>query len=217
MIHFVIKHPGHIRQIKQFSSLGGQIDRVFKYIFCIVTQFGIKYVQYSVHLQIGKTKIQNNIQLKPNVISITFVYFQFSSKYSLKLTEEKLATTHNNIYLVSQIRRVSVNVLENILSHLHSEFFSVQETCHCVANNDHCRFIILSVGPDNVIKLVSLSYSKIVTRYKHFALADLGGHARRTPPYGTQFFHFRIHFRQKVPMLEVHAPYGKSWIRHCFV
>ena len=26
------------------------------------------------------------------------------------------------------------------------------------------------------------------------------------PPHGTQFFHFRIHFHQKVPMSEVHAP-----------
>ena len=44
------------------------------------------------------------------------------------------------------------------------------------------------------------------------------GHA----PYGTQFFHFHIHFHQKVPTSEVHAPpnrctppYGKSWIHHC--
>ena len=38
------------------------------------------------------------------------------------------------------------------------------------------------------------------------ALADLGGRrARRMSPYGTQFFHFRIHFHQKVPMSEVHA------------
>ena len=26
------------------------------------------------------------------------------------------------------------------------------------------------------------------------------------PPYGTQFFHFHIHFHQKVPTSEVHAP-----------
>ena len=56
------------------------------------------------------------------------------------------------------------------------------------------------------------------------ALADLGGHARHTPPpHGTQFFHFHIHFHQKVPTSEVHAPqwvhapHGKSWIRHCSV
>ena len=48
------------------------------------------------------------------------------------------------------------------------------------------------------------------------------GRARRTPPYGTQFFRFRIHFHRKVPMSVVHAPpngctppYRKSWIRHC--
>ena len=28
-------------------------------------------------------------------------------------------------------------------------------------------------------------------------------------PYGTKFFHFRIHFQQKVPELEVHAP---QWV-----
>ena len=38
------------------------------------------------------------------------------------------------------------------------------------------------------------------------ALADLGGRAQRTPPYGTQFFRFRIHIHQKVPMSEVHTP-----------
>ena len=37
-------------------------------------------------------------------------------------------------------------------------------------------------------------------------LADLGGRGRHMPPYGTQFFHFRIHFHQKVPTSEVHAP-----------
>ena len=40
-------------------------------------------------------------------------------------------------------------------------------------------------------------------------------------PHGTQFFHFCIHFHQKVPTSEVHTPngcmppYGKSWICHC--
>ena len=38
------------------------------------------------------------------------------------------------------------------------------------------------------------------------ALADLGGRARHTPPYGTQFFRFGIHFHRKVPTLEVHVP-----------
>ena len=53
-----------------------------------------------------------------------------------------------------------------------------------------------------------------------YALADLGGGVPGAcPPYGTQFFHFRIHFHRKVPTSEVHAPpngctppYGKSWI-----
>ena len=55
------------------------------------------------------------------------------------------------------------------------------------------------------------------------SLADLGGVPGARLPYGTQFFRFRIHFHQKVPTSEVHAPplmgarppYGKSWIRHC--
>ena len=33
-----------------------------------------------------------------------------------------------------------------------------------------------------------------------------GGMPSTRPPYGTQFFHFCIHFHQKVPMSEVHAP-----------
>ena len=37
-------------------------------------------------------------------------------------------------------------------------------------------------------------------------LADLGGMPGTRPPYGTQFFCFRIHFYQKVPASEVHAP-----------
>ena len=55
------------------------------------------------------------------------------------------------------------------------------------------------------------------------ALADLRGACRaHATPYRTQLFRFRIHFHQKVPVSEVHAPpngcmppYGKSWIRHC--
>ena len=50
-----------------------------------------------------------------------------------------------------------------------------------------------------------------------------GGWCRaHATPYGTQFFHFRIHFHRKAPTSEVHTPpnecmppYGKSWIRHC--
>ena len=38
------------------------------------------------------------------------------------------------------------------------------------------------------------------------ALADLGGACPAHAPYGTQFFCFCIHFHQKVPTLEVHAP-----------
>ena len=37
-------------------------------------------------------------------------------------------------------------------------------------------------------------------------LADLGGRPGARPPYGTQFFRFRIHFNRKVPTSEVHAP-----------
>ena len=67
-----------------------------------------------------------------------------------------------------------------------------------------------------------------ITCYNYYqcnlnALADLGGGACRAhaSPYGTQFFHFHIHFHQKVPVSEVHAPpngcmppYGISWICH---
>ena len=33
-----------------------------------------------------------------------------------------------------------------------------------------------------------------------------GGMLGTRPLYGTQFFYFRMHFHQKVPALEVHAP-----------
>ena len=42
-----------------------------------------------------------------------------------------------------------------------------------------------------------------------------------TPPYGTQFFRFRIHFHRKMPTAKVSTPgrrppsNRKSWIRHC--
>ena len=58
----------------------------------------------------------------------------------------------------------------------------------------------------------------------HIALADLEAacRAHAPPSHGTQFFSFGIHFCQKAPVSEVHAPpngstppYGKSWIRHC--
>ena len=40
-----------------------------------------------------------------------------------------------------------------------------------------------------------------------YPLADLGGMCRaHATPYGTQFFHFCIHFHQKAPALEVHTP-----------
>ena len=67
----------------------------------------------------------------------------------------------------------------------------------------------------------TICMNNLLCKYK--PLADLGGRAGRTPPYGTKFFHFHIHFHQKVPTSEVHTPptgarpppYGKSWIRHC--
>ena len=54
------------------------------------------------------------------------------------------------------------------------------------------------------------SMKGVVTDFVRFStywpLADLGGVPSACPPYGTQFFCFRIHFHRKVPMLEVHAP-----------
>ena len=53
----------------------------------------------------------------------------------------------------------------------------------------------------------------VITYFKYTAQSALvdqqaggGGRARRMPPYGTKFFHFHIHFWQKVPMSEVHTP-----------
>ena len=48
---------------------------------------------------------------------------------------------------------------------------------------------------------------------------DSIGESTYMPPCGTQFFRFHIHFQQKVPVSEihapskrVHAPHGRSWI-----
>ena len=40
----------------------------------------------------------------------------------------------------------------------------------------------------------------------HHALAILGGHTQRTPPQGTQFFHFDIQILRNIAALGVHAP-----------
>ena len=52
-------------------------------------------------------------------------------------------------------------------------------------------------------------------------LADLGGRARRAPPYGSRFFRFDMQNFRNVAASGVHGPpmrstppYGKSWIRH---
>ena len=39
-----------------------------------------------------------------------------------------------------------------------------------------------------------------------YVIGGSRGRAGRTPPYRTQFFRFHIHFCQKVPVSEVHAP-----------
>ena len=78
------------------------------------------------------------------------------------------------------------------------------------------KFLWLSLLFNNLVYLLHALNS-----YQQLPLADLhkkfsGVH----PPYGTQFFHFHIHFHRKAPMSEVHAPqngftppYWKSWIR----
>ena len=57
--------------------------------------------------------------------------------------------------------------------------------------------------------------------YTKVALVDLGVCVGGTTPYGTEFFHFRIHFHEKHPCRRSTSPlmgarpsYGKSWIRH---
>ena len=46
-------------------------------------------------------------------------------------------------------------------------------------------------------------------------LADLVGMPGAHTPYGTKFFHFRIHFQWKVPTSEVHAPYWTQFFDFC--
>ena len=77
------------------------------------------------------------------------------------------------------------------------------------------------------LKLLSLFNHWSIILFRILGMKHGGGSTyknfRCTPPYGTQFFRFYIHFHQKVAASEVHAPppprgvhahYGKSWIRH---
>ena len=58
----------------------------------------------------------------------------------------------------------------------------------------------------SIILVISLQTST-KHRQLYYYIGGSRGRARRTPPpYGTQFFRFCIHFHQKVPMSEVHAP-----------
>ena len=63
------------------------------------------------------------------------------------------------------------------------------------------------------------------TSIRYILIGGSRGACQHTPPYRTQFFHFRIHFHWKVPTLEAKPPpqngstpppYGKSWIRPWF-
>ena len=99
-----------------------------------------------------------------------------------------------------------------------------------VSNIPVTKLKVAPVRPKFVDLPNSLTFDFLFKKY-HFPLLKMvfiggsrgGGHAGCTPPHGTQFFHFYIHFCQKVPMLEVHVPpngstppYGKSWIRHWY-
>ena len=57
-----------------------------------------------------------------------------------------------------------------------------------------------------VCNIIVVLARKIVTNCAMYASEDLGGACQVHTPYGTQFFHFRIHFQRKVPVSGVHAP-----------
>ena len=65
-------------------------------------------------------------------------------------------------------------------------------------------FIWDRISYGQLLSVVNLSWYSVIGS---IALADLGrGMPGARPLYGTKFFHFRIHFCQKAPMSEVHAP-----------
>ena len=91
-------------------------------------------------------------------------------------------------------------------------------------NSVHIATLLLRVlhNLNSLIRLFSIINGEM-SMFVYLSIGGSRGRAGHTPPYGTQFFHFHIHFCQKVPTLEVHTPpngstpppYGKSWIRHC--
>ena len=76
---------------------------------------------------------------------------------------------------------------------------------------------LLRVKPNAVDIFVLMKYFGFL--YLQGSRAIITGGSRGRGPNGTEFFRFRLHFRQKAPTLEVGipsgvgAPNGKSWIR----
>ena len=68
-------------------------------------------------------------------------------------------------------------------------------------------FSIVTLSLENRTKVWSIQWRIYIQKFA----------AHAPTPYGTRFFHFYIHFHQKAPVLEIHAPppYRKPWIRHC--
>ena len=57
------------------------------------------------------------------------------------------------------------------------------------------------------LRLLRIYLAKIYPRYNLASIIKFLVHRAHAPhPYGTEFFHFCIHFCQKVPTSEVHAP-----------
>ena len=89
-----------------------------------------------------------------------------------------------------------------------------------ISTGDSVQLITCGIALDPLAKGFEV---KLKFQINPQALADIGGTCQaHATPYGTQFFCFCIHFHQKVPASEVHAPlmgacptYGKSWICHC--
>ena len=85
-------------------------------------------------------------------------------------------------------------------------FRAVNKTIYSLDSNYRTRRFETNPTSSRIPLMSGLTHMPKLTRIPIFCIGGSRGRAGRTPPYGTQFFCFHIHFCRKVPMSEVHAP-----------
>ena len=148
----------------------------------------------------------------PDFSTVKFILFGGPSQRIFKLSNDQKMRRkgrHNNLRkMISNAFACSgvmeMHPMQSSIDQYNSE---CDQTClrskwQCDNKKPYCD-LRLSVGRQ-FIGMASCG-SNISENNEAKTLSDLGG-AWCTPPYGTQFFCFRIDFHQKVPVSEVHIP-----------